>query len=327
MRPARVSGVTAMGGGSGVRMKGRAAVLLVVALAGCGGGGGDKDPAQSAADRRAELDRWVSRADGVCRKSNEAIAERGWPRTLVELDKAAARAVEDVRAASRAIQGLAPPKGSEERVKPFVASVRELDGLLDRVTETTDAYKPKRLNDLAVDLQTGLQEVEDTSKELGLRECAANDEHTWVPDAMRAPVYAQQLADVDRKLGKRAKAAAEPVTTPADAAGNLDRLSDIVFSAERLLRELKPPQWAVEQAGRYSMTLRDLTGVLDEGARVFDSDITFAEYRRYGAKLNRVLRVERRRYRQLYKAVGAIPTLRGGKRGGEAPAEDDSEAA
>ncbi len=190
-------------------------MLLVVVLAGCGGGG-DKDPALSAADRRAELDRWVSRADGVCRKSNEAIADRGWPRTLVELDKAAARAVGDVRAASRAIQGLAPPKGSEERVKPFVASVRELHGLLDRVTETTDAYQPKRLNDLAVDLQTGLQEVEDTSKELGLR---------------------------------------------------------------------------------------------------------------YGAKLKRVLRVERRRYRHLYKAEGAIPTLRGGKRGGEAPAEDDSEAA
>ena len=182
-----------MRGAVGLRMRGPAFVLLLAALAGCGGGG--KDPALSAADRRAELDRWVSRADGVCRKSNEAIADRGWPRNLVELDRMSARAVDDVRQASRAVQGMVAPKGSEDRVKPFVASVHELDGLLDRVADTTDEYKPKRLNDLARDLQSGLQEVEDSSRELGLRECAANDEHTWVPDAIRAPVFAQQLDD------------------------------------------------------------------------------------------------------------------------------------
>ena len=87
------------------------AILLAAAFAGCGGGA-SKTADLTPTERRAELDRWVERADGVCRKSNEAIAGRGWPTNLVELDKLAVRAADDVREASRSIQGLAPPEGS-----------------------------------------------------------------------------------------------------------------------------------------------------------------------------------------------------------------------
>jgi hypothetical protein len=43
------------------------------------------------------------------------------------------------------------------------------------------------------------------SKELGLQECAAHREHVFLPDAIRAPVFAQQLANLDRRQTKRAK--------------------------------------------------------------------------------------------------------------------------
>ena len=304
------------------------AIVLTAAFAGCGGSGDSGQKADlTPTQRRAELDRWVERADGVCRKGNEAIAGRGWPTDLVELDKLAVRAVDDVREASRSIQGLAPPKGSEDRVKPFVASLKSLDGLLDDVTDTTGEYRPRKLNSLAPDLRSGLLEVEQASKDLGLRECAANDEHTWVPDAMRAPVYAQQLAGLDRRVAKRAKAVAEPVSSPADASRNLDRLSDVVTMADRGLSKLKPPLWAATQAGRYVKALRNLTGVLDEGARKFSGGlVTYEVYTAFRKKLNGSLAIERKRFKQLYKAIGALPTARG-RKGGEEPAGDDTEAA
>ena len=144
---------------------------------------------------------------------------------------------------------------------------------------------------------------------------------------MRAPVYAQQLADLDRRVAKRAQKAAEPVSTPADAARNLDELSDVVVMAERGLTKLKPPLWAAPQAGRYVNVLRDLTGVLDEGARKFaGGPVTFEVYTAYRKTLNRSLALERKRFKQLYKAIGALPTGRP-RKGGEEPAGDDAEPA
>ena len=315
-----------MGVANRVRMKGSAACLLVLALAGCGGSG--KDSGDDAADRRAALDRWVAKADAACRKSNHAIADRGWPADLVDLDRLGVRAANDVREASGAIQRLAPPKGSEARVRPFVASLRSLDGLLEKVTDTTEDFKPERLDALAPDLQTGLVEVEKASKKLGLRQCAANDEHAWVPDAIRAPVFAQQLSDLERKVDKRAEAAAKPVSTPADAARNLDRLSDVLVSADRALGRLKPPTWATDELARYLLAVRDVTSVLDAGAGDFSqSGISYGEYRTFQRKLNRSLRAERRRFKALAKEIGAVPTIRGGRGGDEDPAGSESQPA
>jgi hypothetical protein len=310
-----------MRGGRAIRTKGLA-ILLLPALGACGGA-----DSGSAADRRAALDRWVAKADAACRKSNAAIAERGWPANLVDLDRLSVRAANDVRDAAEQIRRLPPPKGSESRVKPFVGTLGKLDGLLEQVTDTTEAFEPERLTALAPDLQSGLVEVEKASKALGLRECAANDEHAWVPDAIRAPVFAQQLSDLDRRVAKRAKAVAEPVSTPGDAARNLDRLSDVLMMADRALSKLKPPLWAQEQSSRYLRSVRDVTGVLDAGAREFsEAEVTFPEYKAFQAKLNRALRVERKRFRALAKAIGAIPTLPGGG-GDEAPAGDESQSA
>ena len=304
----------------------KAAVALVLAvLAGCGGGG-DKEKPLSAADRRAELDRWVTKADAICDKTNQAIADRGWPRDLVQLERLSGDAVGDVRNASRAVQALAPAKGSEARIKPLLSSLKALDGLLGQVDETTERYRPAKLNELAGDVGAGLLDVELASRDLGLRKCAADDEHTWVPEAMRAPVFAQQLADLSRRMTKRAKAVARPVSTPGDAGRNLHRLSDVTTMADRALAKLKPPRWAELQTLRYVDALRDLTGVLEEGARTFDATLTYSQYQAYKPKLDRALAKERKRFEQLYKAIGALPTARGGK-GGKTPAGDGEQSA
>jgi hypothetical protein len=54
--------------------------------------------------------------------------------------------------------------------------------------------------------------------------------------------------------------------------------------------------------------------------------LTPAELETVRTKFNRALRLERKRFKQLAKEIGAAPTLRGGGQD-EAPASDDSQSA
>jgi hypothetical protein len=53
-------------------------------------------------------------ADAACEKANKAIAKRGWPVNLVDLDRLTVRAVTDVQAASKTIRAQKAPAGSED---------------------------------------------------------------------------------------------------------------------------------------------------------------------------------------------------------------------
>jgi hypothetical protein len=316
-----------MGARHAQRTAGIAGVALLLAVtvpAGCGGGG-----KPSAAEQRAALDRWQDRADDACRKGNAKIAERGWPASLVDLDRLTVRAISDIRDASAAIQRLPAPEGAEKRVAPFVGSLKALEPLMARLSSTTEDFKAGKLEAFAPKLQSGLAAVEDESKRLGLRHCAANDEHVWVPDAIRAPVFAQQLAILDRRILKRAKAIGEPASTPSGASRNLDKLSDIVVFADRGLSRLKPPAWADAEAGRYVDALRDLGSALDAAStELAETTLTPAEASAAQAKLNRAIRTERKRFKRLYKEIGAIPVLPGGGGGEEeSPAGDETQPA
>ena len=113
-------------------------------LAGCGGGGSD---GQTAGEKRAALDRWVTAADAACRKSNDAIAKRGWPANLVDLDRLTVRAITEIRGASDAVRRLKQPEGSEDRVRPFLDSVKQLDPVMDELSSThreVQARPPER---------------------------------------------------------------------------------------------------------------------------------------------------------------------------------------
>ena len=305
-----------------------ALLAAVVALAGCGGGGGADAP--TAADKRAALDRWLAQADAACREGNEAIAKRGWPANLIDLDRLTVRAIAEVREASTAIQELPAPKGSERRIKPFVASLKGLEPVMDDLSSRTEKFKPARLNDVLPTVQSALADTEQQSKKLGLRECAANNEHTWVPDAVRAPVFAQQLANLTRQITRRANALSDPVTSQREAARKLDRLSEIVEDADTRINTFKPPQWAAEEADRYITALRALGGTLDKGAALLSSPNPSLEaLTRNERDFQRAARLEVRRSRQLLRAVGAVPVLPGGGGGEEeaAPGGDGSQPA
>jgi len=307
-------------------MKVRGAVIVLTAvLAGCGGGGSDGPTAQ---EKRAALDKWTRTADAACEKANTAIGKRGWPVNLVDLDRLTVRAISDVQAATKTIRAQRAPAGSEQKVRPFVQSLDELDAKLKELSTATEDFKIARLNRFLPELGGSLQKVETASKQLGLRECATHDEHVFLPDAVRAPVFAQQLADLDRKLVKRTKRiTAGSASTPQQAAKDLRALSDVADVYARRLDDLKPPYWAREESDDYVVVLRTLGRVLDKGAKALASPpISPAEGRAFDTQLARAGRAERKGIKRLLKSIGAMPTVPG-RGGGEAPAGDESQAA
>jgi hypothetical protein len=304
-------------------MRGSAAFgFVALLLAGCGGSSGP-----SRADERAALTKWTQGADGACKKANAAIAERGFPVSLVDLDRLTVRAIADVQGATKAIRAQKPPAGSEKKVEPFVKSLDELDAGLKQLSSATEDFRIAKLNTFLPEFGGTLQGVEAEAKQLGLRHCATHDEHIFVPDAVRAPVFAQQLADLDRRLTKRTKQI-NAASTPKEAARNFREFSDIADTYARRLEDLKPPYWARRQSDTYVTALRVLGTVLDKGAKELgEATITPAEAAAFDAKFKRAARAERRAIKKLLKSIGAIPSLRGGGGGGESPAGEESQSA
>ena len=88
------------------RFVGLGGLLVVATLVGCGG---SDEP--TAEQRRAAKSRWVQHVDAACRKANDAIAKRGWPADLVDLDRLVVRGIDDARAAIRTIARERLPDG------------------------------------------------------------------------------------------------------------------------------------------------------------------------------------------------------------------------
>ena len=295
-------------------------MLGLLLAAGCGG---------SAQEERGQaLERWVARADAACQRANGAIAERGWPVDLVDLDRLTVRAVADVRSGIRAISELPRPEGAEQRVRPFVEELRGLEPLLDELSSATEAMEPDPLRDIAPKLQAQLAALEEQSEKLGMVHCAANDERFFIPDAVRAPVFAQELARVNRRIGKRIdELGAPPRGASLDTvARTMDELSEILATAVAALDGLEPPQWAAPQAARYLNSLRDMGSVMDAAAgELAAPGLTPADLASLQRKYARAGREERKRYRQLIRAIGARPALPEGDPA--SPTEPSEEAA
>jgi hypothetical protein len=305
-------------------MKALSAVFLSAAvLAGCGGG----PSGPTAQEKRAALDKWTRTADAACEKANKAIGKRGWPVNLVDLDRLTVRALDDVEAAHRTIRAQKAPAGSEDKVRPFLESLEELDAKTKELSSATERFKLAKLDKFLPEFGGTLQHVETASKKLGLRECASHQEHVFLPDAIRAPVFAQQLANLDRRLTKRAKKIDNNVSTPKAIAQNLREVADLADVYARRLDDLKPPYWARRESDNYVTALRSLSTVFDKSAKRLGTPITsMTEANRLDADISRAYRTERKAIKKLLKGIGAIPTVPGSG-GEEAPAGEEEQSA
>lgn len=302
---------------------------MVLAIAGAAGCGGDSEP--TAAEKRAAKARWVQHVDAACRKAGGAIAGRGWPRNLIDLDRLVVRGIDDAQAAIKTIAAEPLPTGGGPKPGEFVTELKALEQELSKLSEASEGLEPPALVQAADALKPRLATIEKRAEEAGLSDCLSHDERFFVPDAVRAPVFAEQLARLDRRLLRRIKdvelAAAD---TPAEFAVAFRRYSRIIDSAIDGIGRLDPPQWAASQTGAYQDALRDLQAVCQEFTAILLRDkgkppaaIDRAEYVKVQAKLNKASRAEGRTRRKMLRALGAAPTTDGS--GDEAPAPDSEQ--
>lgn len=286
--------------------------LTLAGLAGCGG-----DPEPTAEEVKAAKGRWVQRVDAACRKANDAIAERGWPADLVDLDRLVVRGIDDAQAAIKSIAGQKVPEGAGPKPGAFVKELEALGPELEKLSEASEDLEPAELVKAAEALKPRLATIEKSAEEAGLSDCMSHDERFFVPDAVRAPVFAEQLARLDRRLLRRIKdvdfASAD---SPGEFAVAFRNYSELIDDAVDGIDRLDPPQWAADQVGNYQVALRDLQSVSQKFTAMLTADkdkspyeVDRGKYVRAEKQLRRAARAEARTRRKMLKAVGAGPTL------------------
>jgi hypothetical protein len=289
-----------------------ATIVFTAALAaGCGG-----DPEPTAAEVKAAKSKWVQRVDAACRKANESIADRGWPVNLVDLDRLVVRGIDDAQAAIKSITAQRIPEGAGPKPGAFVDELKELGPELDKLSEASEDLEPAPLVEAAEGLKPRLAAVEKTAKEAGLSDCMSHEERFFVPDAVRAPVFAQQLNNLDRKLLRRIKDVDfESANTPGEFAVAFRNYSEVIDSAVDGIDKLDPPQWAANQVGNYQIALRDLQSVSQKFTAILVADkgkspyeLDRAKYVSTQKQLNKAARAEAKTRRKMLRAVGAGPT-------------------
>jgi hypothetical protein len=290
-----------------------AALALAPALTACGG-----DPEPTAEERRAAKSKWVQRVDAACRKANNAISERGWPADLVDLDRLVVRGIGDAQTAIKEITALKIPEGAGPKPAAFVNEIKALDPELKELSEASEDLEPADLVKAAEELKPRIAAAEMAAEEAGLSDCLTHDERFFIPDAVRAPVFAEQLAKLDRSLLRRIKNVDfADASTPGEFATAFRRYSEIIDTAIKGIDTLDPPQWAADQTGNYQVALRDLQSVTqkftailvqDKGKPLYELDR--AKYLRTQRELNRAAKAEIKARRKMLRAVGAAPTGR-----------------
>ncbi len=300
-----------------------AAALATVAA--CGG-----DPEPTAEEGKAAKAKWVQSADAACRKANEAIADRGWPADLVDLDRLVVRGIEDARAAIAAIKEIEIPDGAGPKPGAFVDELEALEPELDKLSAASEDLEPAPLVKAAEALKPRLADAQQRAEEAGLNDCLTHDERFFIPDAVRAPVFAEQLAKLDRSLFRRIEHVDfAQASTPGEFAQAFTRYSEIIDTAVEGIDTLDPPQWAADQTAAYQVALRDLQSVTQKFTAMLVADkgkpaheLDRAKYARTQKELDGAAGAEQKTRRKMLRAVGARPTGRIPE-GGE-PAEPET---
>jgi hypothetical protein len=166
-----------------------ATILAAAALAGCGG-----------PSAQQQLTRWQSGTDATCRQVEARVAERGRPVDVRNLDRVTVRSVADIRAAMRAVAARPLPKGSEDRVRPFVDAVRRVEPRLDELVKAGEFLDETRLL-VAVDkVHKPATELERLARRAGLSDCARPGFADDVSDALLTPLFVQRFNEIQAGL-------------------------------------------------------------------------------------------------------------------------------
>jgi hypothetical protein len=287
----------------------RAAVTmaLMATVAGCGGGGAGAD------ETRAELRRWASAVDDVCRATHERIVARGDARDLREVHRVAVRASDDVRAGIERIRRVPISEEARPRVRSFLGGLAKIEPRLSEMTRTTVDGSLEEIGRLGLRLADETRLFQDRAHAVGLRECADARQFDAVLDAFTAPVYATQIARLEVWLTSSLRPLVGYVpSTPADFVRQLNRVGGVFQQAEKRLEDLYVyrPNRAVKAdddlhfaLDAYETFLHDVADALDGGRRV----LTPLGVRRFKRGVAKRQREVRQTFDELRAAIGARP--------------------
>jgi hypothetical protein len=282
--------------------------LMVAAAAGCGGG-------PSAEETRADLRRWASAVDDVCRTTRERIAGRGGARDARDLDWVAARASDDVRAAIKRIRDVPISKAARPRVRPFLVELARIEPRLTEMTQTTAHGSLKEIGELGRRLADATRLFQDRAEAAGLRECADKRQFDAVLDAFTAPVYATQIGRFSIWLVRalRPFESYHPPTS-ADFVRELRRLSSVFDRAEDRLDDLyeyRPNRAAKpeEDLGFALEAYEDFLNVVADSLRGGRRVLTPVGAKRFRRAVVKHEREVRRAFDKLRTAIGARPLV------------------
>jgi hypothetical protein len=292
----------------GRRLRTVAAIVLTMAAGtGCGGG-------PSAEETRAELRRWASAVDDVCRATREAIAARGEAHDARDLHWVAAGASEDVRAAIERIRRVRLSEAARPRVRSFLAELAKIEPRLSEMTRTTADGELNEIGDLGLRLADATKRFQDRAEAVGLRECGDATQFDAVLNAFTAPVYATQIARLEVWLARalRPLTASSPSPTSPDFARYLRRVGGVLEHAERRMDNLYVyrPNRAVEEADDLAFALDAFENVLNavaddlRGGRRVLTAVGVKQFRREVVRRGRDVR---RAITRLRTAIGARP--------------------
>jgi hypothetical protein len=282
-----------------------ALALTVAATAGCGG--------TSAEETRAELRRWASAVDDVCRATRERIAERGDAHDVLDLHRVAERAGDDVRAAIERIRRVPVSEGARPRVRTFLAELAKIEPRLTDMTRTTAGGRLKEIGRLGLRLADATKLFQDRAASVGLRECADASQFDAVLNAFTAPVYATQIARFEISFVRALRPLVSYVpATSAAFARYLRRVGNVLERAERRVDDLYVfrPNRAVEEADDLAFALDAFENYLNEvadalrGGRRALTPLGVKRFRRDVARHHREMR---QTITSLRTAIGAQP--------------------
>ena len=239
------------------RTRGRAALILALAVlaAGCGGGDGN--------------DALAERADAICARANVALSELERPESLEQLLRYVEEASEIIERRRRDLAALEAP-GDEDDWKAFLAANdRAITALVDLRESTVTGRGGEEAIRVFEDAEADARRLAD---DLGLRQCAATppppveeeepDEEPATTAEASKSTWAEQADAICGEAQGRIDALPEP-TDPLSAAAQVSQVSAIVKEEVADLRELEPPPGQEARVSRF-------LGALGRGANSLD---------------------------------------------------------
>ena len=154
------------GYGTGVR---RASLLFLIACAvgGCGGGSGGG----GGGDRLSRAD-YASKADAICRKSNQKTKSLGRVRNLSELARAFDKALPILENALAKLERLKPPANEEHLAERWLAQSQVLKHDLEQIRDSAKAKDMKNVQSLFAKATSDNRAGNELANKLGMKVCS-----------------------------------------------------------------------------------------------------------------------------------------------------------